>query len=109
MPLLQPWITGKHGAQEIGLETTRKSSEDEEKKQNSIHPHLPSTRPSVKTVILKNFKTPRNDPETKGMFPLPPLISFKCNKKIGDFLVRTAFKSDSQPGMHTIQNLSLYL
>ena len=40
MPLVEPWITGKRGAQEIGLETTRKSSEDEEKKQNSIHPHL---------------------------------------------------------------------
>ena len=32
------------------------------------------------------------------MISLPPLISFKRDKNIGNFLVRSAFKSDNQPG-----------
>ena len=67
-----------------------------------------------KNVIVKNFKILRNDPETKPIFPLPPLISLKREKKLGKFLVRSAFKSDNQPGTfkckqtHTMQNSSLY-
>ena len=34
----------------------------------------------------------RNDPETKHIFSLPPLISFKRDKNLGNFLVRSAFK-----------------
>ena len=51
-----------------------------------------------KNVIVKNFKILRNDPKTKHIFPLPPLISFRRDKNIGNFLVRRAFKSDNQPG-----------
>ena len=47
---------------------------------------------AVKNVILKNFKILRNDPETKHLFPLPPLISFKRDKNIGNFLVKSDFK-----------------
>ena len=68
---------------------------------NSIHHHLPSTKPcchAVKNVILKKFKVLRNDPETKHIFPLPPLILFKRDKNIGNFLVRSSFKSDNQLG-----------
>ena len=46
---------------------------------------------AIKNVILKNFKILRNDPETKHIFSLPPLISFKRDKNIGNFLVRSAF------------------
>ena len=53
---------------------------------------------AVRNVIFKNFKILCNDPETKHVFPLPPLISFKCGKNRGNFLVRSAFKSDNQPG-----------
>ena len=53
---------------------------------------------AAKNVILKNFKILRNDPETKQIFPLPSLISFKRDKNIGNFLVKSTFKSDNQPG-----------
>ena len=56
--------------------------------QNSIHPYLPSTKPCSQNVILKNFKILRNDPETKHIFSLPPLILFKRDKNIGNLLVR---------------------
>ena len=67
-------------------------------RQNSIHPHLPSTKPCSQNVILKNFKILRNDPETKHIFSLPPLILFKRDKNIGNFQVGSAFKSENQPG-----------
>ena len=44
----------------------------------------------------QKFKILRNDPETKHIFPLPPLILFKRDKN-KNFLVRSAFKSDNQP------------
>ena len=53
---------------------------------------------AVKNVILKNFKILCNDPETQHILSLPPLISFKRDKNIGNVLVRSAFKSDNQPG-----------
>ena len=69
--------------------------------QNSIHPYLPSTKPSIKNVILKNFKILRNDPEAKHIFSPSPLISFKRDKNLGKFLVRSAFKFNNQPGTFT--------
>ena len=56
---------------------------------------------AIKNVILKNFKILRNDPETKHMFSLPPLISFKRDKNLGSFLVRSAFKLNDQTGTFT--------
>ena len=47
---------------------------------------------------LVTFKILRNDRETKRIFSLPPLTSFKRDKNLGNFLVRSAFKSDNQPG-----------
>ena len=38
----------------------------------------------------------RTDPETKHIFSLPQLVSFKGDKILGNFLVRSAFKSDNQ-------------
>ena len=55
----------------------------------------------IKNVILKNFKILRNDPETKHIFSLPPRISFKSDTNLGNFLVRSAFKSNNQPGTFT--------
>jgi len=40
----------------------------------------------------------QNDNETGRFFSQPPLISFKPNKNIGNFLVRSVIKSDDQPG-----------
>ena len=45
-----------------------------------------------------NFKLLQNDPETGRVFSQPPLISFKRDKNVGNFLVRSALKTNEQPG-----------
>ena len=52
---------------------------------------------AIKNVIVKNFEILVNDPETKHIFSLPPLNSFKRDKIFGDFLDRNTFRSDNQP------------
>ena len=49
-------------------------------------------------IILKNFKLLQNDPDTGRIFSQSPLISFKRDKNIGSFLVRSAFQTSNQPG-----------
>ena len=39
--------------------------------------------------------------QTKHIFSLPPLISFKRDKNLGNFLVRGAFKFNNKPGTFT--------
>ena len=53
----------------------------------------------VKNVIPKNVKLLQNDNETSRIFSLQPLISFKRNRNISDFLVRSTLKSDESPGI----------
>ena len=53
---------------------------------------------TVKTIILSNFKILQNNPETGAIFSQPPLISFKRDKNVGNFLVRSAFKTIEKPG-----------
>ena len=60
----------------------------------TYHPH----NLAAKNIILKNFKLLQNDNETGRIFSQPPLVSFKRDKNIGDFLVRSVLKSDDQPG-----------
>ena len=38
----------------------------------------------------------QNDPETSTIFSQPPLISFKRDKNIGNFLVRSSFQTNDQ-------------
>ena len=92
--------TGKHRAQEINRETALQSSQNEETERipSTLTYHPPNL--AIKNVILKNFKILRNDPETKHIFSLPPLISFKRDKNFS-FLVRSAFKFKNQPGTFT--------
>ena len=52
----------------------------------------------VKAIILNNFKILQNDPETGAIFSQPLLISFKRDKNVGNFLVRSAFKTIEKPG-----------
>ena len=52
----------------------------------TFHPH----NHAIKSIILKNFKLLQNDPDTGRIFSQPPLISFKRDKKIGNFLVKCA-------------------
>ena len=54
--------------------------------QNSIDPHLPATKPcSQKCNSQKLPKIFLKDPETKHIFSLPPLISFKRDKSMATF------------------------
>ena len=122
MPLVKIWshefvnkldsavTTGKHRAQEIDRDTTLQTSQN---KETDRIPFTLSYHPqnlAIKNVILKNFKILHKDPENKHIFSLPPLISFKRDKNLGNFLVRSAFKLNNQPGTftNTMQNLSLY-
>jgi len=60
----------------------------------TFHPH----NLAAKTVILKMFKLLQNDSETGRIFWQRSLISFKRDKKIGNFIVRRVLKSDGRPG-----------
>ena len=53
---------------------------------------------AVKNVILKNFKLLQKDPETATIFSQLPLTSYKREKNISNFLVRSTLKTDHQPG-----------
>ena len=44
------------------------------------------------------FKLLQNDPDTGRIFSQPPLNSFKRDKNIGNFLVRSAFQTSNQAG-----------
>ena len=56
------------------------------------------TNIQLNPLFLKNFKLLQNDPETGTIFLQPPLISFKRDKNIGNFLVRSSFQTNDQPG-----------
>ena len=51
-----------------------------------------------KSIILKNFKLLKNNSETGTIFLQPPLISFKHDKNMGDFFVRSSFQTNNQSG-----------
>ena len=89
---------GYHLAQQIDRQSTLQTSQKEKNDRipftHAFHAH----NHAVKSIVLKNFKSLQNDPETSRNFSPPPLISFKRDKKIGNFLVRSAFLTDDQPG-----------
>ena len=89
---------GHHRAQqfdrESSLQTSQKDKNDRIPFTLTFHPH----NHAVKSIILSNFKLLQNDPETGRIFSQPPLISFKRDKNVGNFLVRSALKTNEQPG-----------
>ena len=89
---------GHHRAQLIdrqsSLQTSQKKHSDRIPFTLTFHPH----NHSVKSIILKNFKLLQNDPETGTIFSQPPFISFKRDKNKGNFLIRSSFQTDDQPG-----------
>ena len=100
----QTWISclccssrPSHRAQQIdrqsALQTSQKENNNRIPFTLTFHPH----NNAVKSIILKNFKLLQNDPETGRIFLQPPLISFKRDKNIGNFLVSSAFKTSEQP------------
>ena len=94
-------ISGNYRAQEIDRETAQQTSQNEETDRIPFTLTYYLQNLAIKNVILKNFEILRNDPETKHIFSLPPLISFKRDKNLGNFLVRSAFKFNNQPGTFT--------
>ena len=60
----------------------------------TFHPH----NISVKNIILKNFKLLQHDPSTAEIFAQPLLISYKRDKNLSNFLVKSTLKCDHQPG-----------
>ena len=76
------------------LKTTEKENTDRIPFTLTFHLH----NHAVKSIILKNFKLLQNDSETVTIFSQPPLISFKRDKSIGNFLVRSSFQSNDQSG-----------
>jgi len=89
---------GHHRAQQIDRQSALQASRRENNERIpftlTFHPHTHA----VKSVILKNFKLLQNDPDTGRIFSQPPLISFKRDKNIGNFLVRGVFQTSEQPG-----------
>ena len=59
---------------------------------HSIHSHVSPSQPFHYSWKL------RNDPETGAIFSQPPLISFKRDKNMDNFLVRSSFQTNDQPG-----------
>jgi len=76
---------GHHRAQQIDRKSALQTSQRENNERIpftlTFHPH------AEKSIILKNFKLLQNDPDTGRIFSQPPLISFKRDKNIGNFLV----------------------
>ena len=90
--------TAHHRAQQTdrqsALQTSQKEKNDRIPFALTFHLH----NNPVKAIILNNFKILQNDPETGAIFSQPPLISFKCDKNVGNFLVKSTFKTIERPG-----------
>ena len=76
------------------LQTSQKDNNDRTPFTLTFHPQ----NNAVKSIILDNFKLLQDDPENGTIFSQPPLISFKRDKNVGNFLVRSALKTNEQPG-----------
>ena len=89
---------GHYRAQQIdrksALQTAEKENTDRIPFTLTFHPH----NHAVKSIIFKNFKLLQNDSKTDTIFSQPPLISFKRDKNIGNFLVRSSFQTNDQSG-----------
>ena len=94
--------TGKHRAQEIDRETALQTSQNEETDRIPFTLTYHPQNHAIKSVILKNFKILRNDPETKHIFSLPPLISFKRDKNLQIFL-SGAHSTNQEPISNTVK------
>ena len=76
------------------LQTLQKDKNDRIPFTLTFHSH----NHAVKSIILNNFKLLQNDPDTGRIFSQPPLILFKRDKNVGNFLIRSALKTNEQPG-----------
>ena len=99
-----------HRAQQIdrqsALQTSQKEKNDRIPFTLTFYPH---NNPVKAIIILNNFKILQNEPETGAIFSQPPLISFKRDKNVGNFLVRSTFKTVEKPGTFKCAKLVLSL
>ena len=88
----------KHLAQSVHLQSAPLSSHNKLEGRIPLtltfHPH----NISVKNIILKNFKLLQHDPTTAAILVQPLLFSYKRDKNLSNFLVKSTLKSDHQPG-----------
>ena len=81
--------TAQHRAQQIdrhsALQTSQKEKNERIPFTLTYHPH----NLVAKNIILMNFKLLQNDNKTGRIFSQHPLVSFKRDKNIGSFLVRS--------------------
>ena len=89
---------GHHRAQQIDRQSALQTSQKENNNRIPFTFAFHSHNHAVKSIILKNFKLVQSDPDTGRIFSQPPLISFKRDKNIGNFLVRSAFQTSNQAG-----------
>ena len=102
--------TGKYRAQEIDRQIALQTSQTEETNRIPFTLTYHSLNLAVKNAILKNFKILRNDPKTKHLFPLPPLISFKRdNSSLGAHLSLTTNQEPSNVNAHDAKLVPLFL
>ena len=95
--------SGKHRDQEIDRETALKTSQNEKNNRFPFTP--PSTKPcNQKCHSQKRQNSPQRSRNYNHIFSLAPLISFKHDKSLGNFPVRSAFKSDNQTGTFTCKS-----
>ena len=89
---------GLHRAQQINrqsaLETAVKENTDRIPFTLTFHPH----KHAVESIIFKNFKLLQSYSEIGTIFSQLPLISFKRDKNISNFLVRSSFQTNDQSG-----------
>ena len=85
---------GHHRAQQFDRQSSLQTSQ-KDKNPFTLTFHLHNR--AVKSIILNNFKLLQNDPETGRIFPQRPLISFKRDINVGNFLVRSALKTNEKP------------
>ena len=89
---------GHHGAQLIVRQSALQTSQKENSDRMSFTLTFYPRNHAVKYIILKNFILLQNDPDTGRIFSQSPLLSFKPGKNIGNFLVRSTFQTNDQPG-----------
>jgi len=89
---------GHHHAQLIDQQSSLQMSQKENSDRIPFTLMFHLHNHSVKSIILKNFKLLQNDPETGTIFLQPPSISFKGDKNVGNFLVRSSYQTNDQPG-----------
>ena len=94
----------RHCAQQTDRQSALQTSQKEKNERIpftlTYHPHHLAAKniDHFKELIILKFKLLQHDDETGRIFSQPPLISFKREKNIGIFLVRSVLKSDDQPG-----------